>query len=223
MQKDRVKIAVQSKGRLNEGSLDLLTSCGLVFTCENNALISHCKNLPISLYFVRDDDIPKLISDSICDLGIVGENVLAEIDASPIEKIQYTVLKKLDFARCRLSIATPVDVNYKNPKSLQGLRLATSYPNLAHKFLSAENVDATVLTISGSVELAPQIGMADVICDLVSTGRTLAENGLKERTTILNSEAVLVQRQGDLSNSESMIISQLLYQLEETQLEAIAC
>lgn len=185
----RLKIALQKKGRLNRDCLNLLTQCGLKLRMKENSLVSHCENLPIDLLFVRDDDIPTLVSGKICDLGIVGENVLREQTAISTQK----PIQKLGFARCRLSIAVPLEFPYQNLKCLENKRIATSYPNLLKQFLSTQNVCSDIIPINGSVEIAPRLSMADAICDLVSSGSTLEENYLKEVETVFQSEAVLIQ------------------------------
>lgn len=213
MKKSRLKIALQKKGRLNNDCIDLLLQCGLKIRIKDNSLVCHCENLPIDLLFMRDDDIPTLISDNVCDMGIVGENVLMEEKFSRI-KLQKTmdieVVKKLGFSQCRLSIAVPSkDFSYKNLKSLENRRIATSYPNLLKNFLSKHEINAEIIVITGSVEIAPRISMADAICDLVATGTTLEENHLKEVETVFTSEAVLVKSIKNL-NQEKLDIYELL-------------
>lgn len=204
----RLKIALQKGGRLNKSSLTLLKQCGFLFNLNASQLITPCINYPIDLLFVRDDDIPQLVSDGVSDLGIVGENVLYE--SLGFDTAQSFKMTKLDFCRCRLSIALPKSDAYFGLSSLIDQRIATSYPNLLTSFCDANNISATVKKINGSVELAPAIGMADAICDLVSTGKTLAENNLVEVKTVLKSEAVLIQSTQEKSVSQQRIIKDLL-------------
>jgi ATP phosphoribosyltransferase len=197
MKKSRLKIALQKKGRLHNDCIDLLLQCGLKIHVKENSLVCHCENLPIDILFIRDDDIPTLISDNICDMGIVGENVLVEEKFSR-KKLKKTmnieVIKKLGFSQCRLSIAVPMKkFSYQNLKSLENCRIATSYPCLLEDFLLKNNIHAEIILITGSVEIAPRISMADAICDLVATGATLEENHLEEVETIFESQAVLVK------------------------------
>jgi ATP phosphoribosyltransferase len=204
----RLRIAVQKKGRLNKESQQLLKSCGLKFHVANNALIARCENLPIDILFVRDDDIPTLVMDDICELGIVGQNVLFEHDImyqANGNQQQYDVAMKLGFGKCRLSIAFPEETAYTGVECLQNLSIATSYPNILGKYLVDNNIDAEIMTISGSVEIAPRLEMADAICDLVSTGRTLEENKLEEVTVVMKSEAVLLQAKSIDENKRHMI------------------
>lgn len=192
----RLRIAIQKSGRLNSDSLELLSRCGLKLAASSNSLFNRVENLPIDILFVRDDDIPSLVRQGICDLGIVGENVLLEEffsretqDVTP----EVDTVAQLGFSRCRLVLAFPFAKSFQGPASLQGLRIATSYPYLLRQYLRRAEVEAEVMTISGSVEIAPQLGMADVVCDLVSTGRTLKENNLKEVDELIQSQAVLIK------------------------------
>lgn len=203
----RLSIALQKKGRLNKDSLELLTLCGIKFRNEANALLIKSENLAIDLLFVRDDDIPTLIKDGSCDLGIVGENVWAEEYNNPNDS---QTLQKLGFGSCRLSIAIPENDSFNTIESLQNKRIATSYPNLLKQYLDKNEINASILTISGSVEIAPRLQMADAICDLASSGRTLEENNLIEVQTILNSQAILVQKQQPMDQSKQALINLLL-------------
>ncbi|MDP1603893.1 MAG: ATP phosphoribosyltransferase [Legionella sp.] len=188
----RLRLALQKKGRLAKESISLLNRCGLKFRIKDNALLSHVDNFPIDLLFVRDDDIPTLVFDGLCDGGIVGENVLLEAAlTSPVKK--YTIIQALGSCRCRLSIAVPESFDYQGPGSLDGKRIATSYPNLLNQYLESRQICAEILFLSGSVEVAPRMGMADVICDLVSSGQTLEENKLIEVDTLLHSQAMFIQ------------------------------
>ncbi|HEV2614238.1 MAG TPA: ATP phosphoribosyltransferase [Gammaproteobacteria bacterium] len=207
--KQRLRIALQKSGRLNTDSLELLAKCGLKIKPSKNSLLCHVEKFPIDFLFVRDDDIPTLVMDGVCDLGIVGENVLSEQLNQNFE-----VIKKLGFGKCRLSIAFPENKEYVNPASLEGLRIATSYPNLLKKYLKNNNINSEILVISGSVEIAPGLNMADAICDLVSSGRTLEENKLKEVDCIIQSQAVLIQTQKELSPEKLASLDLLLNRLD---------
>ncbi len=216
MKKNRLRIAIQKSGRLNNDCLDLLSRCGIKIHLSKNSLFCHCENLPIDILFVRDDDIPNLIIDEVCDCGIVGENILFEKTLtnkySELED-SIKVIKKLGFSQCRLSIAVPIATDFTGPLSLNGLRIATTYPQTLSYYLSQHKVVAKITTISGSVEIAPRLGMADAICDLVATGRTLEENNLKEVDCILQSQAVLIGTNNILSavqNSKAEIFELIL-------------
>lgn len=188
----RLRLALQKKGRLSEESLSLLKSCGLKFRVKPNALLTHVDNLPIDLLFVRDDDIPTLIFDNLCDGGIVGENVLLEASLVSPHKSFKRILD-LGTCTCRLSIAVPEACDYNGPGFLDGKRIATSYPKLLNNYLAQHQICAESLVLSGSVEVAPRMGMADAICDLVSSGQTLEDNKLREVEVILQSQAVFIQ------------------------------
>jgi len=217
---NRLRIAIQKKGRLNSDSVELLLKCGLKMSLSKNTLFCHVQNLPIDLLFVRDDDIPTLVMDKICDVGIVGENVLLEhkvFQNRNGNSEPYCVERKLGFGRCRLSIAIPADKNYSSNQDLNNKQIATSYPHLLEKYLNENNVNADILTLSGSVEIAPRLNMADAICDLVSTGRTLEENNLKEVAEILSSEAVLIKSSSELTGEKNKIYERLLRRIVGVQ------
>ncbi len=186
---ERLRIAIQKSGRLSERSLSLFKKCGLDFDLESgkDRLFHQCLDFPIDLMLVRDDDIPKYVADGICDLGVVGENVLAE---GPSE---FQVLHRLGFGQCRLSLAVPEGREFKGVRDLAGKRIATSYPSCLKKYLTRHEMDAHIVILSGSVEIAPKLGIADAVCDLVSTGGTLKSNGLKEVDTLFESQAVLIR------------------------------
>ncbi|WP_419418817.1 ATP phosphoribosyltransferase [Legionella sp. D16C41] len=188
----RLRLALQKKGRLAQESLNLLKRCGLRYRLRENALLCHVDNFPIDLLFVRDDDIPTLIFDGLCDAGIVGENVLLEA-ATTTNKSSYNIILSLGICRCRLAIAIPESFHYQSPGNLDGKRIATSYPHLLQQYLQEKRICADILTLSGSVEVAPRMGMADAICDIVSSGQTLEDNKLIEVDTVLNSQAVFIQ------------------------------
>lgn len=199
MTNPRLHIAIQKSGRLAERSLELIVAAGFRLIKSASDLAYSIENAPIDLWCVRDDDIPTFVADGVADLGIVGRNVLAERESGASETNLAEVLP-LGFGRCRLAIAVPENLSYERPQSLQGLRIATSYPNLLARFLSQEGVEAKIVTMRGAVEVAPRLKLADAICDLVSTGATLEANGLAAVASILQSEAVLVRRRGKLED-----------------------
>ncbi len=212
----RLTIAIQKKGRLNLESVDLLKRCGLQLKPKQNALLCHAENLPLDILFIRDDDIPTFTLDGVCDLGIVGENVLYEkkprLEQEKNSKLE--VLKKLGFGRCRLSIAIPESQGFLGPQSLQKTKIATSYPHLLSTYLKTEQIQAEIITLAGSVEIAPNLNMAEAICDLVSSGRTLEENKLKEVTTLLESQAVLIKTNQTLSQEKQATLDLLLRRID---------
>ena len=207
MKEIKLKIALQKSGRLSEESLRLLKNCGINFSNGLGKLRSEANNFPLEIFFLRDDDIPQYIEDGVADVGIVGENVLLE------ENRKVLIVEKLGFGKCRLSLAVPKTFDYKSVKDFESKRIATSYPKILNDFLSKNNVNSEIHTISGSVEIAPGIGLADAVCDLVSSGSTLFTNGLKEVETVLKSEAVLVSRP-DLSADLQKILYKLLFRLK---------
>src|SRR5438128_1130128 len=174
-----LKIAIQKSGRLNEDSVKLLKECGIDISTGVNKLKTEASNFPLEIYFLRDDDIPQYVEDGVADIGIAGENVVYE------KKKDVVVVEKLSFGKCRLSIAVEKSEEYNGVASLSNKRIATTYPVLVQQYLQENNVNAEIHEISGSVEIAPGIGLADAICDLVSSGSTLFMNGLKEVETIL--------------------------------------
>lgn len=202
-----LRIAVQKSGRLYDNSVQLLKECGIELNNGNRQLKAGSSDFPLEAYFFRDDDIPQYVYDGVADVGIVGENVVFE------KNRDLQILSKLGFGRCRLSIAVPKAMEYRDTKSLDGLKIATSYGYLLQKFLDKNNIQAEIHEISGSVEIAPGIGLAEAICDLVSSGSTLFTNGLKEVEVVLRSEAVLVGRD-NLSEEKKGILSNLLMRLE---------
>ncbi len=181
----KLKIAVQKSGRLLDGSLKLLRECGIRFNNGKDQLKVQASNFPVELYYLRNSDIPQYVFDGIADLGIIGENTVVE-KQKPLEKIL-----PLNFSKCRLSIAVPKNTNYQDLNFLNGKKIATSYPNSLAAWLKEHNIQAEIHEISGSVEIAPNIGLADAICDLVSTGSTLFKNGLEEKDVLLKSQACL--------------------------------
>lgn len=202
----KLKIAIQKQGKLAEGSTALLKKCGIGFSNGQGKLRAEAEDFPLELFFLRDDDIPDYVADGVADLGIVGENILAEAP-KPVD-----VVEKLGFGRCRLSIAVPKAFEYSDAADLSGLRIATSYPRILSEFLNARSVSAEIHEISGSVEIAPSIGLADAVCDLVSSGSTLFSNGLREIETVLRSEAVLIARR-DLSAEQNKLLEQFLFRI----------
>ncbi len=201
-----LRLAVQKSGRLSEDSLKLIKECGISFNNGAGKLKSVASNFPIELLFLRDDDIPGYVSDGVADLGIVGENVYVEKQKS------VKVIEKLGFSKCRLSIGVDKSFDYKGIKSLQGMEIATSYPYILSEFLKENGITAGIHEISGSVEIAPSIGLADAVCDIVSSGSTLISNGLKEAEVIFRSEAVLIGYP-DLSEEKSGILNDLLFRM----------
>ena len=192
----RIKIAVQKSGRLTEHSMELLSRCGLSYSRGRDQLICYGENMPIDVLLVRDDDIPGLVQEDVCDLGIVGMNIIEECRLDLVAKgvtDTFTEVTALDFGHCRLSFGLPKGTDYSGPSSLQGKRIATTYPHILADYLRREGVEATVVEFSGAVEIAPSLGRADLICDLVSSGATLKAHDLYEAATILDSRAVLIQ------------------------------
>ena len=186
---NRIRIAIQKSGRLSDESLNLLKCCGIKVRPRKDQLFCHSDNFPLDLLLVRDDDIPSLVRDGVCDFGIVGTNVLQETS----KETDVSVVRYLDFGVCRLSIAVPNDFQYESVRSLQGCSIATSYPGMLSKFAEKNKIDINITQLTGSVEIAPRLGIADGICDLVSTGATLEANNLREVEVILESQAVLIK------------------------------
>lgn len=214
---NRLRIAMQKSGRLSDDSRKLLTRCGIKINFNEQRLIAFAENMPIDVMRVRDDDIPGLIMDEVVDLGIVGENVLEEELLSRKAQLGngfYTILKRLDFGICRLSLAIPVNKKYSDIKDLNNMRIATSYPCLLKKYLDKKNITFKVCMLNGSVEVAPRAGLADVICDLVSTGATLEANGLREVEVVYKSNACLVCRPGIMPIFKKEIISKLMTRMQ---------
>lgn len=194
-ERKRLRIAVQKSGRLNERSLTLLEKCGIEFDVGRGKarLIYQCAEFPMDLMLVRDDDIPECVADGVCDLGIVGQNVLEERASAPGRVDGVETLRTLGFGRCRLAIAVPVESGIEKVAQLAGKRVATSYPGRLKRFAVEQKLEIEVVELSGAVEIAPSLEVADAVCDLVSTGSTLQSNGLKEILTVLESQAVLVR------------------------------
>jgi ATP phosphoribosyltransferase len=191
---DVLRLAIQKSGRLTDESLELMRECGVEFNKATGKLKAQAYNFPLEFLFLRDDDIPEYVADGVADVGIIGENVLAEEQTKPNVRGAVSVAERLGFSRCRLSIAVPKGFVYSSVSDLQGIRIATSFPTILEDFLKQHGVKAAIHVISGSVEIAPSIGLADAICDIVSSGSTLLSNGLVEVEPIFHSEAVLISR-----------------------------
>lgn len=201
-----LKIAIQKSGRLYDDSIKLLKECGIELNNGNKQLKSVAYNFPLEVYFFRDDDIPQYVHDGVADIGIVGENILLEKDRD------IDLVYRLGFGRCRLSIAVPKNMQYQSVRDLHGLKIATTYSGLLNNFLTKNKVSAEIHEISGSVEIAPGIGLADAICDLVSSGSTLFTNGLKEVELVLPSEAILAANK-NLSEENRQLLEKLLLRI----------
>ena len=197
MSSNRLRIAMQKSGRLSQDSQDLLKSCGLKINKREDRLIAHVENMPIDILRVRDDDIPGLVMDGVVDLGIVGENVLEETRLERVAlglRTEFKTLRRLDYGDCRLSLAIPTEEVWHGEVSLNGSKIATTYPNLLKQYLNKFEIEYKPVLLTGSVEVAPRAGLADAICDLVSSGATIEANGLKEVQVVFRSKAVLIQR-----------------------------
>jgi len=205
---DRLKIAIQKSGRLSDDSIKLLNGCSLSFQKGKQKLIAPCAKFPADILYLRDDDIPQYVADGVADIGILGMNVVQEKGKGNLK-----IEKKLGFSHCRLSLAVPRNTPYTDVQFFDGKRIATSYKKLTQDYLKANGVTAEIHEISGSVEIATGIGMADGICDLVSTGSTLLSNGLKEVETILESEAVLISNP-QLAKPKQALLDKLLFRIE---------
>ncbi|MGS0674653.1 ATP phosphoribosyltransferase [Shewanella sp. 0m-4] len=209
----RLRIAIQKSGRLSKESQKLLKSCGVKFNVNEQRLIAHSDNMPIDLLRVRDDDIPGLVMDGVVDLGIIGENVLEEeqIERQSLGKPAECIkLRELDFGACRLSLAVPTEFSYQDASSLEGLRIATSYPNLLRRYMQKKGINYRDCMLKGSVEVAPRAGLSDGICDLVSTGATLEANGLYETEVIYRSMACIIQSTQSQPDDKQALINKIL-------------
>ena len=205
-----IRLAIQKSGRLSEDSLNLIRECGISFINSSLKLKTEATNFPLEILFLRDDDIPGYVADGVADIGIVGENVLVEAGKQELS------VEKLGFSKCRLSIAVPKSEEYTHISDLAGKNFATSYPNLLQAYLNEQGVQAHIHTISGSVEIAPSIGLADAICDIVSSGSTLISNGLREVERVFKSEAVLIANKA-LSAEKEQILNQLLFRIQSVR------
>jgi ATP phosphoribosyltransferase len=207
MVEKKLKIALQKSGRLHEDSVNLLKSCGIGVGNGVAKLRAEARNFPLEILFLRDDDIPEYVADGVADIGIVGENVIYEAEKD------VQIIEKLGFGRCRLSLAVPKTFDFQSLESLKNTRIATTYPNILNRFIKEKNVRAEIHRISGSVEIAPSIGLADAICDLVSSGSTLLSNGLREVETVMQSEAVLISRK-NLSEKRQKLLDKFLFRVK---------
>ncbi|MDA9555910.1 ATP phosphoribosyltransferase [Vibrio sp.] len=220
MDTQRLRIAIQKKGRLSTESQALLKKCGVKFTIMGERLVVHSTNMPIDLLLVRDDDIPGLIMDGVVDLGFIGENELEEVRLDRLaggEACEFNTLRRLEFGGCRLSIAINKEDEYNGPQDLAGKCIATSYPQLVKAFMDEKGVPFSTIMLTGSVEVAPRAGLSDAIADLVSTGATLEANGLKEAEVIFQSKATLIQRKGEFSAEKIDLIERLLTRMQGVQ------
>lgn len=206
----KLKLAIQKSGRLHDDSMRLLKECGIDITNGVNKLKAEASNFPVEVYFLRDDDIPQYVEDAVADIGFVGENVVYE------KEKKVDVVEKLGFGKCRLSIAVRRNEEYTGAQFLAGKKIATSYPVIVADFLKQKGVDAEIHEISGSVEIAPGIGLADAICDLVSSGSTLFMNGLKEVETMLQSQAVLIRNKA-LDAGKQQLLDRLLFRIQSVK------
>ena len=209
----RLHLALQKSGRLSELSRELLRDAGLRLQNGKNDLTARVDNFPMDLMFVRDDDIPTFVADGVCEFGVVGRNVLEEFALGEGRR-EFEEVASLGFGRCALKIAAPDRASYDGPRSLEGERIATSYPNLLQRFLEDNGVDAEVVKMNGAVELAPRLRIASFICDLVSTGATLEANGLRAVETVLESEALLIRTKRDLAPDLAEPSEQLLRRID---------
>ena len=206
----KLKIALQKSGRLSEKSIALLEECGLKFPNGGGKLITESSNFPVEILFLRDDDIPQYVEQNVAHIGIIGENVFIE------SQKQINIIEKLNFSGCRLSLAVPKETDYEGVSFFNNKKIATSYPNILQNFFNENQINATIEVISGSVEIAPGIGLADGICDIVSSGSTLLSNGLKEVEIVLKSQAVLVSNQ-NLDEEIQSILNKLLFRIRSVQ------
>lgn len=206
----KLKIALQKSGRLSEKSIKLLEECGIKFPNGGGKLINESTNFPLEILFLRDDDIPQYVEQNVADIGIIGENVLFESEKN------IDLIEKLGFSPCRLSLAIPKDIDYQSLDFFNNKRVATSYPNILSTFFKSKNIHATIEVISGSVEIAPGIGLSEGICDIVSSGSTLLSNGLKEVEKVMESQAVLVAN-SDLEESKKQILENLLFRIRSVR------
>ena len=205
-----LKIAVQTKGRLNEDSIKLIDEAGIKLPLSSRKLISAATNFPLEALFLRDDDIPQAVAMGVADIGIVGENEMLE------KRENVVIAKRLGFSKCRLSLAIPKDDVYEGVEYFNGKKIATSYPEILKGFFAEKNISAEIHVITGSVEIAPGIGLADAIFDIVSSGSTLVSNRLKEVEVVVKSEAVLIANP-NLSEAKQNILDELIFRMESVQ------
>lgn len=207
---NKLKIAIQTKGRLNEDSMELIRESGIDLTIGKRKLVSTAKNFPMEALFLRDDDIPQTVADGVADIGVVGENEMLEKGEDVV------VAKRLGFSKCRLSLAIPKSIDYSDVEFFNGKKIATSYPNILTKFLDEKGIEAEIHVITGSVEIAPGIGLADAIFDIVSSGSTLVSNRLKEVEVVIHSEAVLIATP-NLPKEKQKILDEFIFRMESVQ------
>ena len=205
-----IRIAIQAKGRLNEDSLELLAESGMKISESRRKLLTQAEGFPLEVLYLRDDDIPQAVADGVADIGIVGLNEVEERDRD------VDVIHRLGFGKCRLSLAIPKDEEYTGTGWFSGRKIATSYPGILGRFFSGKGIDANIETIAGSVEIAPSVGMADAIFDIVSSGGTIVSNGLKEVEKVLYSEAVLIGNRS-LSGEKRQLLSQMIFRFEAVE------
>ena len=202
----KINLAIQKSGRLNKESISLLEKAGIKFDNFKDQLKVDCQNFPLNIYFLRNSDIPRYLSDGVVDIAIIGQNLIQE------SGLNIDEIMNLNFSRCRVSIAIPLNMKYSGLKDLNNLKIATSYPNTLKKFLSNNNLNCEIHKINGSVEISPNIGLSDAVCDIVSTGNTLYKNNLKEVLTIFDSQAVLCNSNNfDLTKKE--ILDKLIFRI----------
>ena len=202
----KINLAIQKSGRLNKESISLLEKAGIKFDNFKDQLKVDCQNFPLNIYFLRNSDIPRYLSDGVVDIAIIGQNLIQE------SELNIDEIMNLNFSRCRVSIAIPLNMKYSGLKDLNNLKIATSYPNTLKKFLSNNNLNCEIHKINGSVEISPNIGLSDAVCDIVSTGNTLYKNNLKEVLTIFDSQAVLCNSNNfDLTKKE--ILDKLIFRI----------
>lgn len=209
MTEQRLRIALQKKGRLADDSYALLKKCGLRFAIRGGGLLARVKNMPIDLLLVRDDDIPSFVASGAADIGIVGENVLVEEQLSAKTPLDATITMRLGFSRCKLCLAASDKSGITTAEQLKGTVIATTYPGVLEQYLAEKKIDATMVEMKGAVELAPSIGIAESICDLVSSGATLEANGLTAFETILKSEAVLISSEREMPAEKTQTFEKL--------------
>ena len=206
----KLRIAIQKSGRLNEDSLRLIKDCGIAVDNGTDQLKVTARNFPLEIFFLRNSDIPQYVEDGVADIAIIGENLLME------KAHEVTIVRRLGFSKCRVSLAVPKNDEYTGLNFIQGKKIATSYPNTLRQYLQKKNIEAEIHEISGSVEIAPNIGLADAICDIVSTGSTLFKNGLKEAEVLFESEAVMIAGR-QLSEEAKLLLDKLVFRISAVQ------
>ncbi|MBN1233894.1 MAG: ATP phosphoribosyltransferase [Candidatus Coatesbacteria bacterium] len=212
-QSNRLRIAMQKSGKLSEGSIDLMKKCGLSVLESKTQLLSRVQELPIDILLVRDNDIPSFVSEGVCDAGIVGENVYKEFILSSNYSKYSRIIEFLGFSRCRLSIAIPENIQYSTLSDLNGLKIATYYTGILKDFLESNNINAEIVKMQGSIEVAPHMNISDAICDIVCTGVSLESNGLKEILTLMKSQAILIGNT-EINEDKQQILDKLLKRMK---------